>query len=46
MNVPGSEAIIIRSDKEGKTLKCAECGALNVPTEWYCERCGSELAPT
>jgi hypothetical protein len=46
MNVPGSEAIVIRSDKNGKTLKCAECGALNIPTEWYCERCGSELAPT
>ncbi len=44
MNVPGSEAIFIRSDKNGKTLKCAECGALNVPTEWYCEECGSELA--
>jgi hypothetical protein len=46
MNVPGSEEIVIRSDKDGKTLKCAECGALNVPTEWYCEQCGSELAPT
>jgi hypothetical protein len=46
MNVPGSEDIVIRSDKDGKTLKCAECGALNVPTEWYCEQCGSELAPT
>ncbi|MFN2567896.1 MAG: hypothetical protein ABR499_23130 [Gemmatimonadaceae bacterium] len=46
MNVPGSEAIVIRSGKDGKTLKCAECGALNIPTEWYCERCGSELAPT
>jgi hypothetical protein len=45
MNVPGSEAIVIRSDKDGKTLKCAECGALNIPTEWYCEQCGSELAP-
>jgi hypothetical protein len=44
MNVPGSEAIVIRSEKDGKTLKCAECGALNVPTEWYCEQCGSELA--
>jgi hypothetical protein len=43
-NVPGSEEIVIRSDKNGKTLKCAECGALNVPTEWYCEECGSELA--
>ena len=27
-----------------KTLKCAECGVLNVPTEWYCENCGAELA--
>lgn len=27
-----------------KTLKCSECGSLNRPTEWYCERCGAELA--
>ena len=27
-----------------KTLKCAECAAMNYPTEWYCERCGAELA--
>jgi hypothetical protein len=27
-----------------KTLKCTECGTLNRPTEWYCERCGAELA--
>ena len=27
-----------------KTLPCAECGTLNLPTEWYCERCGGELA--
>lgn len=27
-----------------KTLKCGECGTLNRPTEWYCERCGGELA--
>jgi hypothetical protein len=27
-----------------KTLKCQECGAMNYPTEWYCERCGGELA--
>ena len=26
-----------------KTLRCAECGAMNYPTEWYCERCGAEL---
>jgi hypothetical protein len=28
----------------GKTLKCPECGTPNYPTEWYCERCGGELA--
>ncbi len=27
-----------------KTLKCGECGTLNRATEWYCERCGAELA--
>jgi hypothetical protein len=27
-----------------RTLKCAECGAMNLPTEWYCDRCGAELA--
>lgn len=27
-----------------KTLKCTECGAMNRPTEWYCEVCGAELA--
>jgi hypothetical protein len=27
-----------------KTLKCSECGSMNYPTEWYCERCGGELA--
>jgi hypothetical protein len=27
-----------------KTLKCTDCGAMNRPTEWYCERCGAELA--
>lgn len=28
----------------GKTLKCQDCGTLNRPTEWYCERCGAELS--
>lgn len=27
-----------------KTLRCGECGIMNYPTEWYCERCGGELA--
>lgn len=29
---------------QNKTLKCAECGTFNYPTEWYCESCGAELA--
>ncbi len=32
-------------DPEGdKTLRCRECGTMNLPTEWYCEQCGAELA--
>ena len=27
-----------------KTLRCRECGTMNLPTEWYCEQCGAELA--
>ncbi|HZE95166.1 MAG TPA: hypothetical protein VEZ49_10680 [Gemmatimonadales bacterium] len=27
-----------------KTLRCRECGTMNVATEWYCEKCGAELA--
>jgi hypothetical protein len=27
-----------------RTLKCQECGTLNVPTEWYCVSCGGELS--
>ncbi|MBA3341035.1 MAG: hypothetical protein H0T48_04300 [Gemmatimonadaceae bacterium] len=30
--------------EQAKTLKCPECGTPNYPTEWYCERCGAELA--
>jgi hypothetical protein len=30
--------------EQPKTLKCAECGAMNYPSEWYCERCGAELS--
>jgi hypothetical protein len=27
-----------------KTLRCRECGTMNLATEWYCENCGGELA--
>ncbi len=33
-----------RSSEAVRSLKCQECGTLNYPTEWYCERCGGELA--
>jgi hypothetical protein len=33
-----------RTSEAVRTLKCQECGTLNFPTEWYCERCGGELA--
>jgi hypothetical protein len=46
--VPAAAVPNEREDRAGqasvKTLKCAECGSLNRPTEWYCERCGAELA--
>jgi hypothetical protein len=34
----------VTTAEQPKTLKCTECGAMNYPTEWYCERCGAELA--
>ncbi|HXT15845.1 MAG TPA: zinc finger protein [Gemmatimonadaceae bacterium] len=46
-NVPGHTPIVLRASgaiEQSKTLKCSECGAMNYPTEWYCERCGAELA--
>jgi hypothetical protein len=46
-NVPGHTPIFLRTSgaiEQSKTLKCSECGAMNYPTEWYCERCGAELA--
>lgn len=48
---PGADEIVIPQDSPAeptkaaaKTLKCDECGTMNLPTEWYCERCGAELA--
>ncbi|MEO5589316.1 MAG: hypothetical protein ABIS03_07000 [Gemmatimonadaceae bacterium] len=39
----GPRADVGRPDA-AKTLKCPECSTPNYPTEWYCERCGGELA--
>jgi hypothetical protein len=46
-NVSGNIPIVLRNSgqtEQAKTLKCGECGTMNYPTEWYCERCGAELA--
>ena len=46
MNVTGNIPIVLKekSSETAKSLKCGECGSMNYPTEWYCERCGAELA--
>jgi hypothetical protein len=42
---PGPFSVPTPRDTDAvKTLKCQECGTMNFPTEWYCERCGGELA--
>ena len=46
-SVAANSPIVLRPTgtlEQSKTLKCNECGAMNYPTEWYCERCGAELA--
>jgi hypothetical protein len=46
-NVTESNPIVLKpqgGQERHKTLKCQECGTMNYPTEWYCERCGAELA--
>jgi hypothetical protein len=41
---PAGETGRPSSSTGARTLKCGECGTMNRPTEWYCERCGAELA--
>ena len=43
---PGSIPAFLKDmpTEQIKTLKCQECGTMNYPTEWFCERCGGELA--
>lgn len=44
---PSTQGGVARGAATGdqqKTLRCTECGTMNLPTEWYCERCGGELA--
>jgi hypothetical protein len=45
-NVTESNPIVLHPQggpERHRTLKCQECGTMNYPTEWYCERCGAEL---
>lgn len=39
----GKSKSSLQGDQQ-KTLRCTECSTMNLPTEWYCERCGGELA--
>lgn len=41
---PTSQEQEAEDEEAAKTLKCKECGTMNLPTEWYCENCGAELA--
>ena len=45
-NVASNNPLSLKSTTPAdmKTLKCRECGAMNDPSEWYCERCGAELS--
>lgn len=45
--VPDPEPVLPELSREteaaARTLRCGECGAMNRPLEWYCEKCGAEL---
>ena len=30
-------------DEVARTLRCKQCGTMNLPTEWYCGQCGGQL---
>jgi hypothetical protein len=36
-------AAVEATEVNARTLRCGECGAMNRPLEWYCEKCGAEL---
>ncbi|GAC1515169.1 MAG: hypothetical protein NVS1B4_04760 [Gemmatimonadaceae bacterium] len=42
----GSVPVFLRGvpREQQRTLKCQACGAFNFSTEWYCEKCGGEMA--
>ena len=40
---PAASAPVTDASGQQKSLRCGEFGTMNLPTEWYCERCGGEL---
>jgi len=30
-------------EEVARTLRCKQCGTMNLPTEWYCGQCGGQL---
>jgi hypothetical protein len=42
--VPEVSAAAGQDEQAAKTIKCLACGTMNLPTDWYCEKCGGELA--
>ncbi len=30
-------------EEAARTLRCKQCGTMNLPTEWYCGQCGHQL---
>jgi hypothetical protein len=42
--VPQASASRVDPSIAQSGVRCKQCGAVNRPTEWYCEKCGAELA--
>jgi hypothetical protein len=40
---PPPPAPVVTEPPVGRSVRCVECGAMNRPNEWYCEKCGAEL---
>ena len=32
------------NDEADRTIRCRDCGTMNLPTEWYCAQCGAQLS--
>ena len=38
------EPVLDGNDEADRTMRCKECGTMNLPTEWYCAQCGAQLS--